>query len=462
MNKINIDSVKVIDRLRETDEQAVNELVESIKEIGLINPITIDSNNQLLAGAHRLEAYKRLVKAGNLEYQEIPCINIEDGKSLTESDKIIMEIAENVNRSDMSWQSQVIGIYKVHTIQRRESSWTQAMTAKLFNVSQAYVSSATRLGKMLDNDKEHSSPLWNIPTIVDAIQFLVREKKDAALARMKTFASRNKQATPPKSEGGKVNVSADKSELQPTTSQPRVSASSFEPLFRVGDCIELMKSSNEKFDHIITDPPYGIDMDNIYNQDSIQSVKDEHQVDDNLRLIKEFIFTSRKVIKESGFLCMFYDIAHHEKIQRWTDEAGYIPCRWAFVWCKSSPCSNGAAAQNITKATELCGLFRASPKAVLAKKRAVNWLVCPASRAWSHPFAKPFGVWKWLAETVSFEGQSVLDPFAGGGSCVLAMEKLGRNPTGFELKEEHVILGCKDMATNYYGEAYKKEMGGGD
>ena len=56
----------------------------------------------------------------------------------------------------------------------------------------------------------------------------------------------------------------------------------------------------------------------------------------------------------------------------------------------------------------------------------------------------------------------MLDPFAGGGSCVLAMEKLGRNPTGFELKEEHVILGCKDMATNYYGEAYKKEMGGGD
>ena len=130
MNKINIDSVKVIDRLRETDEQAVNELVESIKEIGLINPITIDSNNQLLAGAHRLEAYKRLVKAGNLEYQEIPCINIEDGKSLTESDRIIMEIAENVNRSDMSWQSQVIGIYKVHSGSERCLTKTKSIAPR--------------------------------------------------------------------------------------------------------------------------------------------------------------------------------------------------------------------------------------------------------------------------------------------------------------------------------------------
>jgi len=42
------------------NSKIVNELVESIKQIGLLNPILINSKNELVAGLHRLEAYKVL------------------------------------------------------------------------------------------------------------------------------------------------------------------------------------------------------------------------------------------------------------------------------------------------------------------------------------------------------------------------------------------------------------------
>ena len=55
-------------RLRTPKENKIQEIAGSIKTLGLLNPITIDSKNFLIAGFHRLHAYKLL------EYETIPCI----------------------------------------------------------------------------------------------------------------------------------------------------------------------------------------------------------------------------------------------------------------------------------------------------------------------------------------------------------------------------------------------------
>ena len=54
-----IDDVVVKFRLRSPSDKKVFEIAESINQIGsLINPITIDKHNNLLAGFHRFLAYK--------------------------------------------------------------------------------------------------------------------------------------------------------------------------------------------------------------------------------------------------------------------------------------------------------------------------------------------------------------------------------------------------------------------
>ena len=68
-----ISEIKIGDRFRKGFGD-LDVLVSSIKEIGLLHPIVIDKNNQLIAGQRRIEAYKKI------GWTEIPAhiVNLED------------------------------------------------------------------------------------------------------------------------------------------------------------------------------------------------------------------------------------------------------------------------------------------------------------------------------------------------------------------------------------------------
>ena len=100
---IHIGFISTFGRLREVDPAQVKSLAESIKEVGLLNPITVYKrsiirNGQsvdgygLVAGAHRLEACK------SLGWQEVPAVIVD----LDENDRIIAECDENLCGSRLS------------------------------------------------------------------------------------------------------------------------------------------------------------------------------------------------------------------------------------------------------------------------------------------------------------------------------------------------------------------------
>ena len=90
--KVNIDDIKVSSRLRKIDRDKVDDLITSIKEIGLLHPIIIDNNNNLLAGWHRLEAHKVI------GYKYIECKKV----NLSEQKKLLVEIDDNLTHNDLS------------------------------------------------------------------------------------------------------------------------------------------------------------------------------------------------------------------------------------------------------------------------------------------------------------------------------------------------------------------------
>ena len=55
-----ISEIKTRPGRREARVEDVREIANSISEIGLLNPITVDDNYTLIAGLHRLEAAKLL------------------------------------------------------------------------------------------------------------------------------------------------------------------------------------------------------------------------------------------------------------------------------------------------------------------------------------------------------------------------------------------------------------------
>ncbi len=89
-----IKKIIVKDRLRKLDQEKVRELAESIKESGLINPITITKDYRLLAGHRRLAACKLL----GLDDIEVNIVSPE-----SELDEELIEIDENLIRDELHY-----------------------------------------------------------------------------------------------------------------------------------------------------------------------------------------------------------------------------------------------------------------------------------------------------------------------------------------------------------------------
>ena len=90
--RLSIKEIQVKEGRRSLDTCHVGELADSIREIGLLNPLTIDRDNFLIAGLHRLEAVKRL------GWTEVDC-TVSSLEGLAAE---LAEIDENIVRSDMS------------------------------------------------------------------------------------------------------------------------------------------------------------------------------------------------------------------------------------------------------------------------------------------------------------------------------------------------------------------------
>ena len=65
MPKITIDQIHINTRKRQINPQKVSDLAESISLLGLMNPVTINQNNELLSGLHRIEAHRRFKRIWN-------------------------------------------------------------------------------------------------------------------------------------------------------------------------------------------------------------------------------------------------------------------------------------------------------------------------------------------------------------------------------------------------------------
>ena len=121
------------------DETALAELTESIKENGLIQPITVrkaEDGYEIIAGERR---YRACTKAG---FETIPCYIM----SPTEEQAARMALVENVQRENLS----AIEEAKSYVQIMRQSGMTQDQVAKSIGKSQSAVANKIRLLNLPD------------------------------------------------------------------------------------------------------------------------------------------------------------------------------------------------------------------------------------------------------------------------------------------------------------------------
>ena len=199
----------------------------------------------------------------------------------------------------------------------------------------------------------------------------------------------------------------------------------------LGDCLEVMPTLG-RVDAVVTDPPYGIDYNPTRSQASAASgsrkeakkVKGDNKPFDPspFMVSDKWIFWggnnfSHKLPGAAGWLAW-------DKRDSGTLFRGFMASDFEL------------AASNVVGRTQVishkwCGHLRDSERGVFV-----------------HPTQKPVAVMQWCLGFLP-DAETVLDPFMGSGTTLVACAKMGRKGIGIELDEEYFEIACKRVRDAY-------------
>ncbi|MBN2160078.1 MAG: ParB N-terminal domain-containing protein [Spirochaetes bacterium] len=91
--KVRIEEIKIKKRIRK-EIGDISDLMESISKFGLMNPVTVTEDMELVAGFRRLQACKAL------GMEEIECRMVPTGSRI---DRLLMEADENLARKELTF-----------------------------------------------------------------------------------------------------------------------------------------------------------------------------------------------------------------------------------------------------------------------------------------------------------------------------------------------------------------------
>ncbi len=444
---IKIADVIIGERLRQDTpavKAKVEEIARSIKELGPLQPVVIDEKNQLIDGGCRIQAYQFL------GVDEVPYVR---RFKVTDSKRIALEVEANLRRSDLTWQEKVMAIGKVHYMKEAEAAesneeWGQRATGSLLNVNVASVNNALQVYKLLlAKDNEIASA----DSLKDAMLILVERKRNKAIQyRMATTGEAPKvveeQIRPITFALGNAKTNPISAPIAATVVDQKsdpIKASKHIDLSKIlfnTDCVAWMHAApKDSVDVIVTDIPYGVDLDNMEDISNIDMMRDTHNVEANVELMPKFIEAAYHILRPNSYLLFFYALQHHEKLRDWGTASGFKVQDWPLMWLKPHSCKNNAPQCNWTKSFEPVMVMKKGSPVLNTRMTKCHLEVdgMPDKKQQSNPFAKPL---EFLSQMIFKPlglqpGAICLDPFAGEGSILSAAVLHGLQPIGLELDE---------------------------
>lgn len=448
---IPIDSIIIDPDRQRKDLGDLTDDTESILEVGLIEPIVLVFKSAGAVGGQGLEyadAYhlvageRRLTICKNLGYKELThgvtcmpgtpgytCLEEVDTSTLQQ-----IEFDENVRRKQLTWQERAVAIAKRHKQLKGEAAvkgqyWSNRETGKLLDVSEAHVDFVMLIAERLNaGDKEINA----CNSVYDGIKLLTKRREEETERHKMTLVPAQAPHIMPKVEGELSLPQSEKPSVEVWTHCHNMSFQAWASL-----------NPDGIVNHIITDPPYAIDMDNIEQAGVGMKVGDvarTHDVMTNLNDMPLWMNECYRLLDKNGFCVWWCDMDNWSYILDLATLAGFAVQRWPITWVKTSPCQNGSAQYNFTKRTEIAMVMR-KKGATLANIGAAVSNVWTGSASveqakFGHPFAKPLALHKFLFDAICVKGQTILDPFAGRGTLGVAAVEWGLTPINVEIETE--------------------------
>jgi site-specific DNA-methyltransferase (adenine-specific) len=213
----------------------------------------------------------------------------------------------------------------------------------------------------------------------------------------------------------------------------------------LGDCLEVMLML-DKVDAVVTDPPYGID---IAGGKAIKH-KGKNYAQHQLGAREGKVYKSSswdESTPETSLFNLIKEISKNQIIWGYNYFASKVgDSKGVLVWDKKkqndwnstfSDCEI-ASISNLNSIRCIrhlwCGALRESEKETKDKQ---------------HPTQKPVAVMEWCILQLPKDTQTILDPFMGSGTTLVACAKMGRKGIGIELDEDYFNIACERVRKAY-------------
>ena len=203
-----------------------------------------------------------------------------------------------------------------------------------------------------------------------------------------------------------------------------------------GDCLDVMRSMEAgSVDAVVTDPPYEIGGEVVRRGGkSVDALPSWDRFD------VAWVEQAARVLREGGSLASFTDCRRVDALIAAAERAG-LRLRSTFYWVKANPPPN--LRRSFQSAVEV--------GAWIIKGKSPEWNGGGATPNvhWSpvepggddrHPTQKPVSVMRWLIALLSSHGATVLDPFLGSGTTLVAALQEGCKAIGIEREARYVEI----------------------
>lgn len=399
-------------------------LKDSIASRGVINPIIITRDLTLVAGE------RRLTSSIELGLETIPCRFFED---LSPSEAMIVELEENLKRSDLSWQDTAAAIQRLHDLHlQSDPSWSQGKTGQIIGLDHSSVAVYLRVAQDISNPN-----ISRLPSIVTAHNILKRADERRAGDALAEIMSTSHEVVPQASPKGEESQ-AEPEGASPFPPMPTPAITS--PILHTSFSSWCETYSGPPFNFIHCDFPYGVNVfDGAWGgADRVEHYSDTKDV--YLDLIEVLARNLDKIASHSCHFMFWFSMEHYVEtldIFRKT-LPDVIWNKFPLIWMKSD--NVGIVPdpkRGPRRVYETCLMGIRGDRPIV--KPIANTYSCPTDKRY-HPSTKPEPMLRHFMQMFVDNGTRMLDPTCGGGSALRAATTLGAEQVlGLEMAETHYV-----------------------
>lgn len=403
------------DRVRKDfNPKALDDLAESIRTVGLIEPIVLDDDNYLLAGERRLRACQ------SLGMTEVLVVYMRD---LDPWAKAVVELEENLRREDLTYVEEVMAKKRLHELYQdkhgksqpqggrgHNEGWKVRDTAELLGISVGAVSQDIQLAKAIERDPELGQQRTKIAA-------------KSMMGRKQALKARNLLAI----------LSAKKT---PSAESHGAPSPAIELIH--SDCLSVIPSLDDNsIDCLITDPPWQVAFDEEFGSDKRTG----------LQLTQDMLSVMYPKLKD-GSLCWLFCATNHMikgTIYDLIKSCGYFIYDSLFIWYKPTVAHSSNPYRELKKDHE---------PALMFSKGVGRDLIRPMFSVFStklqghklHPAQKPVDMLRQLIEVSTVPNELICDPFMGSGSTMQACKLTNRRGLGIEMSAQWFSLAQSEVS----------------